>query len=130
MRLKLRVSASMSSTTAEEEDLLNLKPASYETADELGEGSTRVYKVADGADEQSLNLAGLTTVNFLYLRTNKAITLHVTDAGGTNDFPIGVPEGFEYGHFLSTATGVTALAVSNDSGSTAKITAALAGDEE
>lgn len=130
MRLKLRISASMSSTTAEEEDLLNLKPNSYETADDLGEGSTRVYKVANGAASESLNLAGLAVLNFLYLRTSKAITLHVTTAAGTSNLPVTIPEGFEFGHFLSTATGVTALAVSNDSGSTAKITVAMAGDEE
>ena len=130
MRLKTRNSISLSSTSAEEEDIADIKPGSYETSDALGEGSARTYKVASGVSSQSMDLAGLSEVNFIYVRTNKAITLHVTDGSGTHDIPIALPDGNDYGHFQVNTTGVTALAVSNSSGSTARVLGVLAGDEE
>ena len=130
MRLKSRVSLSLSSTTAEEEDISNIKPTVYEISDALSEGSGRSYKVANGASSQAVDLAGLAEVNFVYVRTNKAVTFHITDAGGTENVDIAVPTGNSYGHLLLNTTGVTALAISNSSGATARVMVVLAGDAE
>jgi len=77
-----------------------------------------------------VDLAGLTAVNYIYVRTNKAITFHITDAGGTYDIPVAIPDGFDYGYLSLNTTAVTALAVSNASGSTARLMVVLAGDPE
>lgn len=128
MRLKSRVSLSLSSTTAEEEDIANIKPSVYEISDALGEGSTRTYKVANGASSESVDLAGLAAVNFVYVRSNKAVTFHVTDAGGTADVDMAIPDGNSYAHFMLNTTLVTGLAISNSSGAIARVMVVLAGD--
>ena len=129
MRLKTRISLSLSSTSAEEEDIARFQPG-YETSDALGEGSSRSYKVLNGVSSQSVDLAGLAEVNFIFVRTNKAITFHITDSGGTYNLPVAIPDGNDFGYLLINTTGVTALAISNASGSTARVVVCLAGDEE
>lgn len=130
MRLKTRVSVSLSSTSAEEEDIANIKPTSYEVADSLGEGSSRTYKVPGNASNQTVDLAGLQEVHFIYVRTTKPVTFHVITASGTSDIEVSIPDGNTFGHFSLNTRGVTALAISNDSGQTARVMVVLAGDEE
>lgn len=130
MRLKTRVSLSLSSTTAEEMDVANVAPSSYEITDALSEGSSRTYKVAHGTAAQTVDLAGLSAVNLVYVRTNRAVTFHITSAAGTENIPMSVPTGNENGHLLLNTAGVTSLAISNSSGATARVMVVLAGDEE
>jgi hypothetical protein len=130
MRLKTRVSLSLSSTTAEEMDVANVAPSSYEITDALSEGSSRTYKVAHGVSAQAVDLAGLSAVNLIYVRTNRAVTFHITSPAGTENIPVAVPTGNENGHLLLNTAGVTSLAISNSSGGTARVMVVLAGDEE
>jgi hypothetical protein len=130
MRLKTRTSLSLSSTTAEEEDIANIKPTVYEISDALGEGSTRTYKVATGAASEAVDLAGLAAVNFIYVRANVSVTFHITDAGGTANVDMAIPTGNSYAHLMLNTTAVTGLAISNSSGATARVMVVLAGDPE
>ena len=125
MRLKTRYSVSLSSTSAEEEDICNIKPSSYEVSDALGEGSSRTYKVPDGTAGSVVDLAGLTEVSYLYVRTNKPITLNLN---GSEAIPVAVPDGNDFGYLAMNVTGVTSLTVDNSSGATARVLVVLAGD--
>ncbi len=128
MRLKTRSSISISSTTAEEMDLANQSPSTYEVIDSLGEGSSRAYKVANGVSSQAIDLAGLTEVKFIWVKTTREVTIHVTNGLGTQDNVVTVLDGAEFGYFRLDTSGVTALAASNASGSTARLVVVLAGD--
>jgi hypothetical protein len=130
MRLKTRVSLSLSSTSAEEADVANVAPQVYEKTDALSEGSARTYKVANGASSQAVELAGLSSVNFVYVKSSRAITVHLTTGSGVQSLPLAVPEGHENGHLLVNTSGVTGISVSNSSGGTARVMVILAGDEE
>lgn len=126
MRLKVRHSVTLSSTSAEEEDVANFKPTAYEVSDALGEGNTRTYKVPTGTTNQAVDLGGLSSVNYVHLRTNKTITIRLN---GTDEIEIKVLDGMAYGYFSATPSDLTGLDITNASGSTAQVTIILAGDE-
>ena len=131
MRTKLQLQSFLSSTTAGENDLAQAEWG-YETSDAFEEGSTRRYRLAAGADETVLDLAGLADVRFVMLRTDKEITLTIITPGDPdpleNVVKVSVPTGFSFGYFLLCTQGVVGLWGSNAGSDTATLTLLLAGD--
>ena len=128
MRTKIRIQAFLSSTTAGENDLAQAEWG-YETCDAMDEGSSRRYRLAPGAVDTVLDLAGLADVRFLMVRSDKEITLKLTTTGPVdNTVKISVPSGFNFGYALLCTQGVIGLKASNAGTDTATMTLLLAGD--
>jgi hypothetical protein len=127
LRLQQKFISFISSTTAEEKDIGNIEPRSFEVSDALNEGSTRRYRVADGVANQVIDLAGLTAAQYLFFRTNREVTIQIN---GTDSIPLGIIDGFAFGYFILTApsAGITALDVSNSSGGNAQLLVQLVGE--
>jgi hypothetical protein len=127
LRLQNKIISFISSTTAEERDIGNLEPRTYEISDALNEGSTRKYRVADGVANQTIDLAGLASAQYVLIKANRQITVRLN---ATDSIPLGIIEGFSYGYLLLTAPdgGITAMDVSNASGGTAQVLVQLVGE--
>ncbi len=127
-RLKQRLQVSLSRDTAEDEELGRFLPKSYQISDEFNEGSTRSYRVADGTSFQSVDLAGLSEVRTIYIQSDQAVDIGWTDGTSTSNTAIKPPSGMDYAELFLNCAGITAITVSNSSGSTAIVRIMLAGD--
>lgn len=127
LRVQNKLVSFISSTTAEERDIGNIEPRSFEISDTLNEGSTRRYRVADGATNQTIDLAGLTSAQYILIKSSRAVTIRIN---ATDSIPIGIIDGFSYGYLLLSAGdgSVTSMDVSNSSGGTAQVLVQLAGE--
>lgn len=127
LRLQSRIHSLISSSTAEERDIGNIAPRSFEISDALSEGSTRKYRVADGTSNQDVDLAGLLSAQYIVVRTTRAVSVRLN---GTSTIPVGLVDSFQYGYLMLTAPegGVTSMDVSNSSGGTAEVLVQLVGE--
>jgi len=126
MRIKFKLESYISSTSAGDKDLGNAEWG-YETTDAILEGSTRTYRIADDTENQTVDMSGLSEVNYMVLRTDKEITLRIN---GTESVTVSVPDDLDFGYMLLTTDGITELDVSNSSGQTATVIIQLCGELE
>ena len=97
----------------------------YEVSTVMYEGNTRTYRVPNATTNQTVDLAGLASVEHIVVKTDKQITLRLN---GTISIPIKPPTGFAFGYLFLSTTGITAMDVSNASGDTAVVVVQLGGD--
>ena len=128
LRIQQKLTSFISSSTAEERDIGNLEAKVYETNNTLIEGSTRRYRVAAGATDVAIDLAGLASIQYMVVRTSAAITLKLN---GTDSILIGILPGFTSGylHLTAPSGGITSLTVSNAGAEAASVQIQLAGEE-
>ena len=133
VRIRYKMEVAVSSTTAEEKDLGNVK---YEVAtDDHGEGGTRKTFLPSGATDVSLDMGNVADAKFVALRSNARdpteppgqIDLKLNNTGAV---PLAiVPLGSESeGHFLLSTTGLTGLFASNPGTVDMEIILTLGGD--
>lgn len=125
MRLKTKFQSFMSSTTAGEKDLGNEDPAGFSTDDSMSEAGTHRYVIADSTSNQNVTPAVLAEVKYIFLKTNRKITVRLN---GAHSVVVDVLDGFDFGYFMVTTASVTAIDVTNASGSSAAVTVQTAGD--
>jgi hypothetical protein len=127
MQVKLSINSVMSAAADGSGDLGKCQTpgTSGEVSVVMNEGNTRTYRVPNSTNNQTVDLAGLAAVQYIVIKSDKAITLRLN---GSHQIPIAVPTGFNYGYLVLSTTGVTALDVSNASGDTAMVVVQLAGD--
>lgn len=91
----------------------------------MNEGNTRTYRVPNATVNQTIDLAGLATVEYLIVKTDKKVTIRLN---GSESVVVKPPTGFAFGYAVLTTDAVTALDVSNASGDTAVVVIQLGGD--
>lgn len=133
VRLRYRIEASVSSTSAEGRDLGNVV---YEVVDDdSGEGGTRKTLLAAGATDVSVMLTEISAARFVLIRTNTkdptetlgAITIKKNAIGGE---PITVDPlpGATEAHLLMVTSGITDLFATNGGTVDTEITVMAVGD--
>ena len=127
LRLQNKIISFISSTTAEERDIGNLEPRTFEISDALNEGSTRKYRVADGVVNQVIDLAGLASAQYVLIKSSRAVVIRLN---GSDSIPMGIIDGFSYAYLVLSASegDITSMDVSNSSGGTAQVLVQLAGE--
>ncbi len=133
VRVRYRIEASVSSTSAEERDLGNL---TYEVVnDTMGEGGVRKTLLAAGATDVSLALADVASASLVIIRTNAAdptLTLGIIEVKkntvGNEVHDIVPLSGETEAHLVWVTTGITAIFASNPGTVDAEITVMSAGD--
>ena len=80
-----------------------------------------VHTEATGTTDTALSMGDVTTADVVYIKSDKALTLNINVNTGT-DIPLDANQPFFMG-----GTAITALYISNASGSTANVTYFLAG---
>lgn len=117
-RVRYRIEASVSSTSAEEKDLGNL---AFEVVnDESDEGGTRKTLLAAGATDVSVKLNEVSSAVFLLIKTNTqdptqalgTIEIKKNAVGGEVTEIVPLPDATE-GHMLLSTSGITDLFASN-----------------
>lgn len=127
MRIKHKSYSALSSTSAGEKDLGNHDPDVYEICDVMPEGGSRRYKIA-GSANLNLDMAGVANGQYIHLKTTRNIVVTVTVSAVTRAIPVVVPSGFNFGYFMVTTDGVTAINVANSTSNEVEVTVQLAGD--
>jgi len=133
VRVRYKITVSVSSTSAEEKDLGN---AAFEIiSDDLGEGGSRKTTVAASTTDFPLDIGNIADAKMIIIRTNAkdptedtyAIDLKKNGTGGeiTTIQPLGTSK---EGHLLMSTTGVTALYATNSSSVDMEVTVFAAGD--
>ena len=79
------------------------------------------YEIATGVTDEAISIGGVATIDVLFLESDQAITLNINSSTGT-DITVDANK-----PLLITGTSITALYVSNSSGSTANIRYVLLG---
>lgn len=133
VRIRYKIEASVSSTTAEEKDLGNL---SFEVVnDDSDEGGTRKTTLAAGATDVSVMLTEISTARFVLVKTNAktptetlgAITIKKNAIGG-EAITIEPLPGASEAHMLLVTSGITDLFATNGGTVDAEITVMGVGD--
>ena len=88
-------------------------------------GMSQIIAVANGASDQQLSIGGLSTAKLLHLWADGGITVKLNTTGGTA-LPIGSGTS-QAGLLTLVGDGITAVYVSNSSGSTRALRYAVAG---
>jgi hypothetical protein len=124
---KLQIFSIMSTGTDGSGDLGKLQTpgTSFEVTTAIQEGGTRTYRVINGATNQAMDLAGLASVEFIALKTDKEITIRLN---GSESITVKPPTDFSYGYLAVSTESVTSIDVSNSSGDTAVVQVQLGGD--
>ena len=133
VRLRYKIEASVSSTSAEERDLGNV---SYEVVDDdSGEGGVRKTLLAAGATDVSVMMNEISDARFVLIRTNAhdptetlgAIDIKKNAIGGE---PITIEPlpGATEAHMLLVTSGVTDLFATNSGTVDTEITVMAVGD--
>lgn len=133
VRVRYKVTVSISSTTAEEKDLAN---QTYEIAnDALGEGGTVKYKVIAGATDLPIQFGQVASVKFLLIRTQakdptqNPVALTFKKNSNVGEAIVVAPLATEAeGHMLLSTDGITSLYVSNAGAVDMEVTLIMAGD--
>ena len=133
VRTRYRVEASVSSTTAEEKDLGNLKME--QACDSQADGGSRKNVIVAAATDVDVTPRQLATTRMLVIRTaaknpNDApgtISLKKNSTGG-EAWSIVPLSGTREGYFVTTTDSVTALYVSNLGSVDMEVTVMAAGD--
>jgi hypothetical protein len=133
VRVRYKITASISSTSSEEKDLGNV--AREVIYDGSGEGGTRKTTLAAGATDVSLALADVAAATFLLIivepvdenESIDAIEVKKNDVGG-EVIEIVPLSGSKQGHLLLSTQSITALYASNPGTVDASITVMSAGD--
>lgn len=133
VRVRYRIEASVSSTSAEERDLGNV---TYEiVSDTMGEGGSRKTTLAPAASDVSVALADVASARFVLIRTNTidpTATLPVIEVkknGTGNEVHEIVPlPGATEAHLLWASQSITAIYASNPGSVAVAITVMSAGD--
>jgi len=133
VRARYRVEASVSSTTAEEKDLGNLKME--QVSDGSAEGGTRKNVIAAGAVDVNVTPSQVALATLLVVRTSAVspndtpgtIQLKKNSTGGEAWSIIPMP-GAKEGHFVTTTGSVSAIFVSNPGTVAMEVTVMAAGD--
>jgi hypothetical protein len=133
VRVRYKLSASVSSTPAEERDLGNI--ACEVVSDDVEDGGAWKTKLAAGAAAAQIPLDSIVSATVLILRTNakdpnespNGITLQINDPSG-QIFTI-QPVGYaREGHFLLTTSGITAIYLGNPGSVDMEVTILACGD--
>lgn len=133
VRLRYKIEASVSSTSAEERDLGNV---SYEVVDDdSGEGGVRKTLLAAGVTDVSVMLTEISDARFVLIRTNAKVatdTLGPIDikkngAGGEVTTIDPLPGATE-AHMLLVTSGITDLLATNSGTVDTEITVMAVGD--
>lgn len=133
VRVRYKVEASISSTSAEEKDLGNV---AYEVVnDAQGEGGTRKTLLAAGATDVSVMLTEISTATWVLIKTNTkdstdtltGIDLKKNDIANevTTIEPL---SGATQAHLLMSASGITDLFATNSGSVDIEITVMAVGD--
>lgn len=133
VRIRYRIEASVSSTSAEEKDLGNVV---YEVVnDQSGEGGVRKTLLVAGASDVSIMLNEVSTAKFFLIRTNAhdptealgAIEVKKNVIGGevTTISPL---TGATEAHMLVATSGITDLFASNPGTVDVDVTVMMVGD--
>jgi len=133
VRVRYKIEASVSSTSAEEKDLGNV---AYEVVnDDAGEGGVRKTLLAAGVTDVSVMLTEISTARFILIRTNPktstdvlgAITIKKNVIGGEATTIEPLPGATE-AHLLLATSGVTDLFATNAGTVDTEITVMAVGD--
>jgi len=133
VRVRYRIEASVSSTTAEDKDLGNVV---YEVVhDSAGEGGVRKTTLVAGASDVAVGLAEVAAATFILIRTNSkdstdtlgGIDIKKNDVG--NEITEVVPlAGETEAHMLLSTQSITELYASNQGTTDVEITVMSIGD--
>lgn len=133
VRTRYRVEIKISSTSAEEADLANIK--TEVVTDDFGEGGSRKWTLAAGAVDVPIALGNVLTTRFLSIRTNSKdpnlLPVAISVKFGTildPAFTIEPMPSTKEGHFLWSTSGVSAMFASNPGATDMDLTVANAGD--
>lgn len=133
VRIRYRIEASVSSTSAEEKDLGNV---AYEVLDDdSGEGGVRKTLLAAGATDVSVMLTEISAARFVLIRTNAkdrtetlgAISIKKNAIGGEVTTIEPLP-GASEAHLLMATSGITDLFATNGGTVDTEITVMAVGD--
>jgi hypothetical protein len=133
VRIRYRIEASVSSTSAEEKDLGNVV---YEVVnDESGDGGVRKTLLAGGATDVSIKLNQVTTAKFVLIRTNAKdptdtlgpIDIKKNAIGGEVTTIEPLPGATE-AHMLLVTSGITDLFATNSGSIDTEVTVMAVGD--
>lgn len=133
VRVTFEVNLSVSSTSADEKDLANLKNAQVSTA--MGEGGSRKITIAAGVTDQEIELTNITTVRLLFLKVQpknendpaQEVTIK-RNLIGAEEIEIKPLADKKIGYLLLTTDDLTALFVTNPGSVDVELTIATAGD--
>ncbi len=100
-------------------------PTTTVTSSQFDEGGGRQFELANGASNLTVELGDVTTGEVFYLRSNQSVTYRLN--GSTLDIPLTIDVTLSYAFALFFGTAITALTMSNASGSTATIRFGIAG---
>ena len=125
MELALKILAHLSTTTVREKDIGSVEQVYLDATVDLQEGSSRTYRVANGASNQAIDLSGLSSCGFVFLRSDKDVTLRLN---GTEDIALKKYAGLAYAYCLITLDAITSLDLSNASGAVATVKVLMAGE--
>lgn len=133
VRARYRIEASVSSTTAEEKDLGNLKME--QACDSQADGGSRKNVVVALASDVDITPRQLTTTRMLLIRTaaknpnDTPATINLKKNSTLGEEWAIVPlSGTREGYFVTTTDSVTALYVSNPGSVDMEVTVMAAGD--
>lgn len=133
VKLNIGVTLSVSSSCTDEKDLGNVKVS--QSTQSTNEGGSRKFKLAAGVTDQAIDLGNITTVRFIFIKTQpvnendvgQAITIKRNGIGGEaiqiKPFTSG-----KVGLFMLTTDSLTSLYATNSGTIDVEITLALAGD--
>jgi hypothetical protein len=133
VRVRYKLVASVSSSSAEEKDLGNATWEVY--TDQLGEGGTRKTTLAVGATDVQLPLDNIASAKVIIVRTNATnpndtpgtVNLKLNNTGAT-PLPLAPMGDAKEAHFVLASTGMTALYASNPGAVQMDVTVIVAGD--
>lgn len=133
VRIRYRIEVAVSSTSAEERDLVN---AQYEVySDDYDEGGVRKFTLAVGVSDQQIDIGNIADVSFLMIRTNakdpnldpNEVTFKLNSA--VNEARTIKPlTNTKEGHQLLSTESLTALYMSNAGPADMEITVVTVGD--
>jgi len=133
VRIRYRIEVAVSSTTAEEKDLGNLKFEIVDDSQNDG-GSWKTLLLAGTATTQ-IPLDSITTANFLMLKTNPkdpnqpASVINITKNSPTGEVVVVQPLGSnKEGHLVLSTSGITALYAANPGPTNMELTVVACGD--
>lgn len=133
VRLRYSITASISSTSAEEKDLGNLTCEVVD--DDNGEGGVRKTLLAAGAVDVPIKMAEIAAARFVFIRTNtrdptRTLTVINVKKNGVGGEIIAIDplDGATEAHLLMVSSGITALYASNPGTVDVEVTVMCVGD--
>jgi hypothetical protein len=132
VRTRYKIEAAISSSSAEERDLGNLK---FEVVDDTqGEGGTRRFKLSGSVVDYPLELGNVTTAKLVTIRTSPSDPndvlpeIRIKLNGGSEYLSIKPLGTQKEAHFLISTNGVTSITATNTGTVGVDLTLGLAGD--